>query len=175
MKKIGVALGMLVGVGLLLSLNSCKSSSYQKLAVKNFDSEKYLGDWYEIARFDFKFEKDMSKVSANYSKREDGKIKVLNKGFNDKEQEWKEKEGKAKFVVDEKTGALEVSFFGPFYSEYNVVMHEDYQTALIFGESTKYMWILSRTKTISPETKQKYLDFAKKNGFPIENLVWTKQ
>lgn len=163
-------------IGLLYCVTSCKSSPYQSKAVTGFNSDKYLGEWYEVARFDFKYEKDLKNVTANYSKREDGKIKVLNKGFNYIENEWQEKEGKAKFVDGANKGALKVSFFGPFYAEYNVVMvDENYQTALVFGESTKYMWILSRTKTISNETKEKYVSYAKENGFPIENLVWTQQ
>ena len=163
------------GVGTFFLLTSCKASPYQSMVVKNFNGDKYLGQWYEIARFDFKHEKDLKNVTANYSKREDGKIRVLNKGYNYVKNEWQESEGKAKWVKSPSEGALKVSFFGPFYSEYNVVMmNPNYENVLIFGESTKYMWILSRNKTIPEEVKREFLDFAKGKGFPIENLVWTK-
>lgn len=174
-RKFGFPMAVLAGAGLVYLFGG-KESPYQKLAVTPFDSEKYLGKWYEIARFDFKHEKDLKNVTAVYSKREDGKIKVVNRGYNFVKNKWEEADGKAKFVKDENTAALKVSFFGPFYSEYNAVMLEsDYSSVLIFGESNDYMWILSRTKTITDDTKQKYLDYAKQNGFPIENLVWTVQ
>lgn len=174
--KIGLPVALFAGAGLFYFLSAQKTSEYQKLAVTNFDAEKYLGKWYEIARFDFKHEKDLKNVTAEYSKREDGKIKVTNRGYNFVKNKWEEANGKAKFVKDETIGALKVSFFGPFYSEYNAVMIEDdYSSVLIFGESTDYMWILSRNKTISDEVKTKYLDYAKQHGFPIENLVWTIQ
>jgi apolipoprotein D and lipocalin family protein len=161
---------------LVFASTSCKCSKFQAQAVKPFDSKKYLGTWYEIARFDFKYERDLKNVTAQYSEKKDGKIKVVNKGYDTKNREWKSRTAKAKFAKSENQAALKVSFFGSFYSEYNVVMlSEEYQTALVFGKSTKYMWILSRKKTIDEKTKQEYLSFAKSNGFPIENLVWTVQ
>jgi apolipoprotein D and lipocalin family protein len=175
-RKFIFPIAILAGAGLLYCFSNEKSSPYQNLAVKNLEIEKYVGQWYEIARFDFKHEKDMKNVTANYSKRDDGKIQVINKGYNFVKNEWDEAKGKAKFVKDPSIGAFKVSFFGPFYAEYNVVMiEEDYSSALIFGESTKYMWILSRTKTISESVKTKYVNYAKENGFPVENLVWTVQ
>ncbi|WP_079666143.1 lipocalin family protein [Soonwooa buanensis] len=167
------------GVGVIAGLLACsgkKAMSNNLQVVQNFDADKYLGTWYEVARFDFKFEKDLKNVTANYSKREDGKIKVVNKGFNFVKNKWEEATGKAKFVGSENEAALKVSFFGPFYSEYNVVMMEpDYQTALIFGESTDYMWMLSRTKSIPEATKQRYIEFAQKHGYDTSKLVWTQQ
>lgn len=166
----------LLGVGLVYTLTSCKSRKSDTQVVQNFNAEKYLGKWYEIARFDFKHEKDLKNVTANYSKREDGKIKVLNKGYNYVKNEWQESKGKAKFVGSEKQGALKVSFFGPFYAGYNVVMMDpDYENVLVFGDSTDYIWILSRNKTIPEATKAKFLDYAKKHGYPLEKLVWTEQ
>jgi apolipoprotein D and lipocalin family protein len=164
------------GIGFLTLLNACRSSPYQKLALKNFEPDRYLGQWYEIARFDFKYEKDLKNVTAHYSRRDDGKIKVLNKGYNYVKQEWTQAEGKAKFAGSPSEAALKVSFFGPFYAEYNVVMMQpDYEAALILGESKKYMWLLSRNKTLPEETKQAFLSFARAQGFPVENLVWTEQ
>ena len=166
----------IVGFSILHNCRSQKSSNFESKAVKNFETERYLGQWYEIARFDFKYEKDLKNVTANYSKKEDGKIKVVNKGFNYIKNEWEEAQGKAKFVGEPTNGALRVSFFGPFYSGYNVVMlDDDYQNALVFGDSTDYIWILSRHKTISNETKEKFVNFAKENGYSIQKLVWTIQ
>ncbi len=82
--------------------------------LKKFDAERYLGTWYEIARFDYKFEKDLDNVTAQYSFKENGEIKVLNSGYNTKTKEWKSATGSAKFRKDKTTAALKVSFFKPF-------------------------------------------------------------
>lgn len=144
--------------------------------IQDFDLEKYLGEWYEIARLDFFWEKGLKNVLAHYSLQEDGSIKVINSGIKIKDNTPKESTGKAKFVGLPHEGALKVSFFGPFYSGYNV-MHigGDYEYALVFGENLDYMWILSRTKTITPELQSKYLEYAKSAGYNTEALVWTIQ
>ena len=80
--------------------------------------DKYLGKWFEIARLDHRFERGLQQVTAEYSIREDGKVKVLNRGFSTKKDKWSEAIGKAKFAEDENTGFLKVSFFGPFYGSY---------------------------------------------------------
>lgn len=144
--------------------------------VQSFDVEKYTGKWYEIARLDFYWEKGLSKVTAEYTLNPDGSIKVDNKGFDAEKNEWKQSVGKAKFVADENEGALKVSFFGPFYSGYNVVkIDEGYNYALVFGEDLDNMWILSRTKTIPEQIKNEYLDYAKRSGYNTNELVWTNQ
>lgn len=162
----------------LTYFTSCKASKIpdQIKVVKPFDSNRYLGTWYEIARFDFKHEKDLSNVTATYTLKEDGKIKVVNKGYNFIKNKWVEANGKAKFTSLKDQGSLQVSFFGPFYSGYHVVMMEpDYETALVFGDTTDYIWILSRKKTISETIKQKFLAKATEAGYDLNRMVWTKQ
>ena len=125
-------------------------------AVQNFNKDKYLGKWYEIARFDFRFERNLDNTTAQYSINPDGSIKVLNQGYNYVKKEWDSAEGKAKFIGSESEARLKVSFFGPFYGGYNVVdIDENYKNALIYGNSTEYMWILSRNKTINEATKKR--------------------
>ena len=142
-------------------------------AVQNFNKDKYLGKWYEIARFDFRFERNLDNTTAQYSINPDGSIKVLNQGYNYVKKEWDSAEGKAKFIGSESEARLKVSFFGPFYSGYNVVdIDENYQNALIYGNSTEYMWILSRTKTIDEATKKRFVEKAKKVGFDVSKLIW---
>ena len=142
-------------------------------AVQNFNKDKYLGKWYEIARFDFRFERNLDNTTAQYSINPDGSIKVLNQGYNYVKKEWDSAEGKAKFVGSESEARLKVSFFGPFYAGYNVVaIDENYQNALIYGNSTEYMWILSRNKTIDEATKKRFIEKAKKDGFDVSKLIW---
>jgi apolipoprotein D and lipocalin family protein len=169
---------LISGIGTLLFINACSGVKVPTgvSVVKPFDVEKYTGTWYEIARFDFTHEKNMSNVTATYTLQDNGTVGVLNKGFDEIKQKWKEAKGKAKFVGDRNEGALKVSFFGPFYAGYNVVMMEpDYENVLIFGEDRDYIWILSRNKTISSDVKQKFLDRANAAGYDVSRLVWTKQ
>jgi apolipoprotein D and lipocalin family protein len=160
----------------MLTFIKCASIPKGASAVTPFDVNKYLGTWYEIARFDFRFEKNLNNVTATYSLKNNGMIKVDNRGYNYITKEWKEAIGKAKLAGATDEARLKVSFFGPFYSAYNVIaLDSEYKYALVAGSNLKYMWILSREKTIPLEIKQHYLDVAKNLGFTIESLVWTVQ
>jgi apolipoprotein D and lipocalin family protein len=168
---------VLIGAGILLILYSCGGGIPKRAtAVTNFDSAKYLGKWYEIARLDHKWERGLDNVTAEYTLNEDKTIKVDNKGYDLKKGKWEQSVGKAKFVGKENIGMLKVSFFGPFYSGYNVVsIDRDYKHALVAGESLKYMWILSREKTIPENIKTELLKKAQEIGYKTSDLVWVKQ
>lgn len=155
---------------------SCATIPDGVIAVKPFSLERYLGKWYEIARFDFRFEKDLENTSAEYSLNEDGSVKVLNRGFNIKTKKWKQAIGKAKFVGAPDQAMLKVSFFGPFYGGYNVIaLDEDYKYALISGSSREYLWILAREPVLPEAIKIRYLKIAKDFGFDINKLLWPSQ
>ncbi|WP_440135518.1 lipocalin family protein, partial [Chitinophaga sancti] len=157
--------GVVAGLVLYKSLTSVSIPRGAK-AVSPFDAEKYLGKWYEIARLDYKFEKNMNNVTATYSKNENGTIRVDNKGYNYKNQEWKESVGKAKFVGSPEVGRLKVSFFGPFYAGYNVIaVDDDYRYALVVGDNLNYMWILGRDTEIPEHIRENYLELARQIGF----------
>ncbi|MGZ3872361.1 MAG: lipocalin family protein [Mucilaginibacter sp.] len=158
-----------------LSFAGCVAIPKGAVAVKPFYKEKYLGKWYEIARFDFKFEKDLDNVTATYSLRDDGLIKVDNRGYNYVKKEWKQSTGKAKFAGDQNTGSLKVSFFGPFYAGYNVIaIDPDYRYALVAGNSLDYLWILSREITLPAAVKAAYLEKARSIGYNVDKLVWDR-
>ncbi|WP_419868394.1 lipocalin family protein [Chryseobacterium sp. CT-SW4] len=169
---IPVSLGVL---GILL-FNSCSVGIPKgATAVTNFNSEKYLGTWYEIARFDYKFEKNMNNVTATYSLNPNGSIRVDNKGYDYVKKEWKESIGEARFVKDKTEARLKVSFFKPIWSGYNVIdIDENYQYALVAGNSLKYLWILSRTPDIPESIKQRFLEKAKKIGYNTDQLIWVE-
>lgn len=143
-------------------------------AVKNFDAKRYIGKWYEIARFDFHFEKDLNQTTAEYSLNEDGSIRVKNRGFNYVTKQWKEAIGKAKFVNSSDEARLKVSFFGPFYGGYNVIDLVEYKYALIAGNDLDYLWILSRETTIPEEIKQRFLTKAQTIGYDTNKLIWVE-
>lgn len=144
--------------------------------IQNFNLQKYLGKWYEIARLDFFWEKNLKNVTAEYSLNEDGSVKVKNEGVSTISGKKKTSIGKAKYADEVNEGSLKVSFFGPFYSGYHIVQIDDnYQDALIFGDNLDYMWILSRTKEIDESRKQAYLKYAELSGYDISKLKWTFQ
>lgn len=165
---------------LLILISFIMSSCSQKIhfedqAVKDFDINKYLGTWYEIARFNHSFEKGLVGGSANYVLEDNGKVKVTNKGFRGS-FDGKEKiaRGKAKFAGDKTVGHLKVSFFLWFYADYYVVAldKENYNYALVCSNSNKYLWILSRNKTLDKETMDNLLLRAKELGFDTSKLLY---
>lgn len=156
-------------------LTSCASIPKGVTVVSPFEKEKYLGKWFEIARFDFRFERGLNNTTAEYSLNSNGTIKVVNRGYNYEKKIWKEATGKAKFVQHESIAMLKVSFFGPFYGGYNVIaIDPEYKYALVSGSNFDYLWILSREKTIPAEIKSLYLEKAEKLGYKVSNLLWIK-
>lgn len=142
-------------------------------AVEGFDGKRYLGTWYEIARIDNRFEKGLSRVTANYTAREDGGITVTNRGYEAATGQWKESIGKAFFVDGATKGHLKVSFFGPFYGAY-VVFELDrngYQYALISGPDTTYFWLLSRSPTMDAALLNELIDNAVAKGYKREDIM----
>lgn len=159
----------------MCALFSCSTIPKGVSPVRNFDKDKYLGQWYEIARMDFRFERNLNNVTATYTLREDGNIKVDNKGYDYVKKKWKQAVGKAKFAGADDVGMLKVSFFGPFYAGYNVVaIDSDYKYALIIGQRLDYVWILSRETTIPEDIKNKYLKIAADLGCNTSALIWTE-
>lgn len=160
---------------MMIGLYSCASIPDGAVPVSPFDGDKYLGKWYEIARLDFKFEKDLNNTTAEYSQNDDGTIKVDNRGYNTKKKEWTQSIGKAKFIKGDNVAKLKVSFFGPFYAGYNVIaIDSDYTYALVAGENLKYLWILSRETTIPEDIKESYLNIAGSIGYKTSDLVWVE-
>lgn len=153
--------------------SACVSIPKNVKPVEPFDADKYLGKWYEIARLDMRFERNLNNVTATYSMNDNGTIKVDNQGYDYEKGKWKQAIGKAKFLDKKDKGSLKVSFFGPFYSGYNVIaIDSDYQYALVAGSSEKYLWILSRTTTIPDDVKAEYLEIAQSSGYNTNDLVW---
>lgn len=160
---------------IMIGLFSCATIPNGAVAVKPFEKEKYLGKWYEIARKDFKYERDLSNTTAEYSLNDNGTIKVDNQGYHTKKGKWVQAIGKAKFIGMDNIAMLKVSFFGPFYSGYNIIAIDDkYRYALVAGKSLKYLWILSRETTIPTEIKDKYLMLAEAIGYDTTDLIWVK-
>jgi apolipoprotein D and lipocalin family protein len=144
--------------------------------VENFELARYLGTWYEIARQDHSFERGLSRVTAEYSLREDGGVRVVNRGYSEKEREWKEAEGKAYFVDRADQGHFKVSFFGPFYGSYIVfeLDRDSYQYALVSGPDKSYFWILARRPEMDKELKERLVAKAAARGFDMSGLIFVR-
>lgn len=143
------------------------------LTVKNVDLQRYSGRWYEIARFPNRFEKDIVCVTANYRVKENGKIEVINKGRPEKDiKRTKTAKGTAWVPDKDFPGQLKVSFFWPFAGKYYIIaLDKNYQYVLVGDPSRKYLWILSRTKTLPEEIYTRLLKIAKENGFDTLKMI----
>jgi len=160
----------------VLFLAGCVGAPEHIQPVDEFELNRYLGTWYEIARLDHSFERGLEQVTANYSLRDDGGVKVINKGFNATKNKWKQAEGKAYFVGDPDVGQLKVSFFGPFYGGYNIIELDkaNYQYSLVCGPNMSYLWILARDPKLDKPIVDKLVAKAKSLGFATDELIYVK-
>ena len=150
----------------------CAGQKIDNTPVKALELGRYLGDWYEIARYDHSFERGLSHAKANYRLNDDGTVTVTNSGLKDGKV--KTSVGKAKLT--DTVGLLRVSFFGPFYSDYRVMMlSEDYNYALVGSGSSRYLWILSRFPEVPEDILNQILTEAARRGYPTDKLIWVEQ
>lgn len=159
---------------ILLGLTGC-SKPYPPLnTVPKVDIQKYLGTWYEIARYEHFFEKGCSDVTATYTLKDNGDIKVINRCTKEDAQE-KEVMGVA-YTTDASNSKLKVSFFRPFYGNYwIIILDEQYRYAVVGDPSREYLWILSRKPTLSKEITQMILQQLPDMGYTADKLIWTPQ
>ena len=144
--------------------------------VRGFEVQRYLGTWYEIARLDHRFERGLERITATYELRDDGGIRVVNRGWDVAKGEWREAVGKAYFTGPDDVGQLKVSFFGPFYGGYNVIaLDPDYGWVMVCGPSTDYLWILSREPRLVPEVLERLQSAAAGLGFDTGQLIFVRQ
>lgn len=159
-----------------VTLAGCLGMPAGVTPVTGFDSDRYLGTWYEIARLDHSFEEGLDRVTAEYSLREDGGLSVINRGYLTQEKRWEEAQGKAFFVNGSDEGYLKVSFFGPFYGSYVIfeLDKENYQYAFVSGPDTSFLWLLARTPTVAPELIEQFVARASSLGFDTRELIFPK-
>lgn len=165
-------------ISLSVALAACRSPVPPAgvVPVRHFEASRYLGKWYEIMRLDNRFERGLQQVTATYSPRRDGSIRVINQGYDPVAQRWKASEGKALFTGRPDVAALKVSFFGPFYGGYNVIaLDEHYQYALVSGPNRRYLWLLSRTPHMPHPVREHFIQLAKQLHFPVEQLIVVPQ
>lgn len=154
-------------------LGACTGIPEGVTPVTEFNANKYMETWYEIARLDHPFERGLSNVTATYALREDGSVSVTNRGYNVEECEWDDIEGIANFQGDPSVGSLTVKFFGPFGGGYHIFAldKENYAYAMVAGPTRAFLWILSRTATLEANKKEALIRQAEEAGFPVEDLI----
>lgn len=161
---------------LTLTLGGCASLPQGIEPVTEFDLNRYLGTWYEIARLDHSFERGLTKVTAEYSMRADGSVSVVNRGFSEKNGRWETAEGRAKVVQAPDVGYLKVSFFRPFYGAYVIVeLDSEYQYALVCGPNREYLWLLARKPELDVTLQTRLFDRARALGFKVEDIILVSQ
>ena len=167
-----IRLLLIFSVLFVFSCTKTNSQMIDQTTVNELDLNRYLGTWYEIARFPHSFEKNLVGVTATYSLREDGKIEVLNQGFkNTLDGEKSRAVGKARIPNNLEPGKLKVAFFWIFYADYFVLeLDENYQYAMIGSSSDKYFWILNRTPKMDPVIYEMLLEKARKRGYNLAKL-----
>lgn len=160
-------------IAIYFAFFSCSSSQeVNNTPVSHVDLTRYQGQWYEIARLDHNFERGMDQCTATYQLQDNGKIKITNQGK--KKGKWKTSVGKGK--TTDTPGILRVSFFGPFYSDYRILMlAPDYSYALIGGNDEDYLWILSRTPQMERSTLERIVQEAHLRGYDTDDLIWVNQ
>lgn len=160
-------------IAVAVALAGCASvPKVENAPVAALDLSRYLGEWYEIARFDHSFERGVEQAKANYTQNADGTINVVNSGIKN----GKPKTAIGKGKTTDTPGLLRVSFFGPFYADYRVMLiDKDYTYALVGSGSADYLWILSRTPVLDYDARAVILDEIHRRGYDAKKLIWIKQ
>ncbi len=157
-------------------LAGCTSLPKGVQPIDDFELDRYLGSWYEIARLDHRFERGLSRVTASYSLRDDGSVAVQNRGYSAAKGKFEEASGKAWYVGESTSGHLKVSFFGPFYGSYVIFnLDPQYQYAFVSGYNKNYLWLLSRTPVVSDAVISQFMDEAQRLGFDTSQLIMVDQ
>lgn len=165
-----------LAAALVLGLAGCSTAPPKGVAVVSpFSAQRYMGDWFEIARLDHRFERGLSRVSAQYTLQPDGSVRVINRGYDAAKGKWNEAEGRAVFTGDPNTASLKVSFFGPFYGGYHVVaLDEQYRWAMVMGPDTDYLWILAREPKLPADVRERLVQKAASLGIDTRALIWVE-
>lgn len=175
MKKENWLIALAAGAGVAAVTYKLLSRDIPKgaTAVQPFDKDRYMGLWYEVARLPNMIEKNLRKVTEEYSLNDDGTMKVVTKAYNIKNGKLKQATGKIKFAGARNVGMLKVSYLGPVYLAYNILdIDADYRYALVSGSSLDYLWILSRETKLPGNIKAQFLNTAKSVGFDVSKLEW---
>ncbi len=164
MRRFAFSLLLLLGITPL-----CCAEQIDTTPVSDFELERYMGKWHEVARFDNRFERHLTDVTAEYSLTDDDNVYIINRGYNTSDREWQEAHGRGRRTL--KRGRLKVSFFLFFANEYNVMeLGDKYEWALVGSKTSEYLWILARTPALPVDTLTHIIRLAAERGYKVEEL-----
>ena len=175
-REVKIVILLLVAALLILGAVAVAAASdrIDRTPVPVLDLRRYMGTWYEIARYDHSFERRLAGVQAHYELRPDGRVAVENSGVDYRSDRPRRAHGKA--YATTVPGRLRVSFFWVFYSDYNVLeLGPDYDWALVGSRQSKYLWILSRTPRLPSRTLNHILRLAEARGYRTGKLLFVDQ
>lgn len=151
----------------------CSAPKAHLPTVASVDLQRYSGLWYEIARYENRFEKGCVGASATYEIKADH-VSVTNRCYDAGGTITGEAEGKA-YSLDERNSTLEVSFFWPFYGDYQIIMLDPHYRYSVVGEpSRRYLWILARSQHLDDETKRTIIQALPAFGYDPAQLYWCR-
>lgn len=166
---------LITAIGTLFARGRNAQNTIDNSTIDTLDIERYMGTWYELARFDHPFERNMELVTAGYKLLPDGTVEVLNSGYNTRRGKYRQSRGRARTIAG-RPGELEVTFFLNFWSPYKVLeLAPDYSYALVGSDSDKYLWILSRTPQLPSEILNGLVEKAELRGYNTDLLIWVEQ
>ncbi len=154
---------------LIAGCSTCRANPIDNTTVSEFDINRYMGKWYEVARIDNRYQRNLTAVTAEYRLDGDNRIAIINRGYNSSNGEWREIEARGETTST--VGRLKVSFFLFVTSEYNVMdLGDDYEWALVGSKSSKFLWIISRTPSLPNDTLNHIISIAQRRGYNIEDI-----
>lgn len=171
-------MGVLAAGAGWLGAAGCASAPKGLSPVSGFEAGRYLGTWYEIGRYDHGFERGLTHVTATYSRRPDGRIEVLNRGYDSEEGRWSEIRGTARLKdAAGETGSLLVTFFPPFEAGYHIIAldRRAYRWAVVTGPNRKFLWLLARTPSIDARTRAAMMRVVTESGYDPERIIEVPQ
>ncbi len=154
---------------LLAGCSTCNANPVDNTTVSEFDLDRYMGKWYEVARIDNRYQRNLTAVTAEYSLGKGDRITIVNRGYNPSNGEWREVEARGETTST--VGRLKVSFFLFVTSEYNIMdLGENYEWALVGTKSSNFLWIISRTPALPADTLNHIISLAEKRGYNINDI-----
>jgi apolipoprotein D and lipocalin family protein len=162
---------VLAAIAVALLATGCTKGGSRAEPVRGFDSSRYLGRWYEVARLPHRFERGLTDVTAEYTRNSDGSLRVVNRGWDAAKGDWRNAVGRAKFTSTPDVAQLKVSFWGPFYGLYTIAeLDPEYRWAMVVGPGTGYFWVLSRTPELDDAVLQRLITRAASLGIDTSRV-----
>jgi len=171
-----IAGGAALVAGAVVGWNMRKTIPRKAVAVNPFEIDRFLGKWYEVARLDYKLDRNIINTSIDFSLKPNGNLRIVKRWYNYYKKRREINIGKAKFAGPIYEGKMLLSLYKPLYFGYNVIgIDPEYKYALVAGEDYRHLWLLSREHTMPDDIRRSFIHKASLIGYDISKLVWVDQ